>query len=60
MEPNKLARLSSLFEKAVADNAKSLEKRELDQLYSEYINDGRDNIKSNTDVGPSGKRPSNS
>jgi hypothetical protein len=43
MEPSKVVRLGCLFEKAVANNAKLLEKRELDKLYNEFINDGRDN-----------------
>ena len=47
MEPNKLVRLNCLFEKAVANNAKLLEKRELDELYNEFINDGRDSGISN-------------
>jgi hypothetical protein len=52
MEPNKLVRLNCLFEKAVANNAKLLEKRELDELYSEFINDGRDSSISNMVVFP--------
>jgi len=56
MEPHKLARLSCLFEKAVTNNAKLLEKRELDKLYDEFINDGRDNVKNNMVVFPTGKR----
>tara|TARA_R110000737_G_scaffold113384_1_gene146524 strand:- start:1264 stop:1446 length:183 start_codon:yes stop_codon:yes gene_type:complete len=58
METNKLARLSSLFEKAVANNAKLLEKRELDELYNEFINEGRDSLKSNMIMFPSQKRRS--
>tara|TARA_R110000787_G_scaffold105083_2_gene212508 strand:+ start:769 stop:951 length:183 start_codon:yes stop_codon:yes gene_type:complete len=58
MEPNKLARLSCLFEKAVANDAKLLEKRELDKLYNEFINDGRDNIKNSMVVFPTWKRRS--
>lgn len=46
MDANKLTRLNYLFEKAVNNNAKLLEKRELAELYSEYINEGRDHIKS--------------
>tara|TARA_R110000796_G_scaffold117874_2_gene231194 strand:- start:966 stop:1172 length:207 start_codon:yes stop_codon:yes gene_type:complete len=52
MEPNKLARLSCLFEKAVDNNAQFLEKRELDELYDEFINDGRDMMKSKMVVFP--------
>ncbi len=48
MEPSKLSRLNCLFEKAVANNAKLLEKRELNALYNEFINDGRDHKASNT------------
>lgn len=50
MEASKLVRLNCLFEKAVANNAKLLEKRELGKLYDEFINDGRDNKMSNTVV----------
>jgi len=42
MEQNKLTRLSVLFEKAVADKANIIEKRELTVLYQEYIDDGRE------------------
>ncbi|MBA6392091.1 hypothetical protein H4J38_15045 [Colwellia sp. BRX10-3] len=56
MESKKLARLNCLFEKAVENNAKLLEKRELDELYNEFINDGRDHNKSNTVVFPTGIR----
>ena len=42
MEQKKLTRLSELFEKAVADNANVIESRELNALYQEYINDGRE------------------
>ena len=58
MEPDKLARLNCLFEKAVANNAKYLEKRELDELYDEFISDGRDIVKNNTVVFPLEKRRS--
>jgi hypothetical protein len=47
MEPSKLVRLNCLFEKAVANNAQLLEKRELDELYDEFINDGRDKKSNN-------------
>ncbi|ASP48097.1 hypothetical protein [Cognaticolwellia beringensis] len=56
MEANKLARLSCLFEKAVANNAKLLEKHELDELYNEFINDGRDHIKNTVVAFPKGLR----
>lgn len=52
MDPSKLIRLSCLFEKAVANNAKLLEKRELDELYNEFINDGRDNKANNMVIFP--------
>lgn len=58
MEPDKLARLNCLFEKAVADNAKFIEKCELDKLYDEFISDGRDIVKNNTLVFPLEKRRS--
>jgi len=43
MEQKQLTRLSQLFEKAVADKANIIEKRELNVLYQEYINEGREN-----------------
>jgi hypothetical protein len=43
MEKIKLIRLSNLFEKMVSDNANNAEKRELSNLYQEYINFGREN-----------------
>lgn len=43
MERNKVSRLNRLFEKMMSDNANVLEKRELTNLYQEYINDGREN-----------------
>ena len=58
MEPSKLVRLNCLFEKAVANNVKLLEKRELDELYNEFINDGRDSESSNMVIFPSTKRRS--
>lgn len=42
MEQCKLIRLSTLFEKMVSNNADIKEKKELNNLYQEYINDGRD------------------
>jgi len=42
VEKIKLVRLSNLFEKMVADNANNAEKRELSNLYQEYINFGRE------------------
>jgi len=38
----KLVRLSNLFEKMVSDNANNAERRELSNLYQEYINFGRE------------------
>ena len=43
MENRKVSRLNVLFEKMVSNSANMVEKRELKQLYQEYINDGRDN-----------------
>ncbi|WP_170246320.1 hypothetical protein [Colwellia hornerae] len=42
MEQTKLNRLNDLFEKAVADKANIIERRELKVLYQEYIDDGRE------------------
>tara|TARA_R110001592_G_scaffold37251_32_gene124436 strand:- start:6596 stop:6814 length:219 start_codon:yes stop_codon:yes gene_type:complete len=42
MEQRKLIRLNDLFEKAVADKANVIERRELKVLYQEYIDDGRE------------------
>lgn len=42
MEQTRLNRLNSLFEKMVSNNANVVEKKELNNLYQEYINDGRD------------------
>ncbi|WP_157470925.1 hypothetical protein [Colwellia sp. PAMC 20917] len=42
MEQRKLNRLNDLFEKAVADKANLIERRELKVLYQEYIDDGRE------------------
>ena len=42
MERNKVSRLNRLFEKMMSDSANVVEKRELNNLYQEYINDGRD------------------
>ena len=44
MEQRKLTRLNDLFEKAVADKANVIERRELKVLYQEYIDDGREII----------------
>ena len=41
MEQKQLTRLSQLFEKAVADKANTIERRELNVLYQEYIDEGR-------------------
>jgi hypothetical protein len=43
MEQKELTRLSILFEKAVADKANIIEKKELNTLYQQYIDDGREN-----------------
>ena len=58
MEANKLARLNCLFEKAVTNNTKLLEKHELDELYNEFINEGREPIKSTIVAFPKGLRRS--
>lgn len=58
MNTNRLVRLNCLFEKALVNNMKLIEKRELAELYDEFINDGRDEFKSNTVVFPSGNRRS--
>jgi len=42
MEQVKVNRLNSLFEKMVANDVNVIEKKELNNLYQEYINDGRD------------------
>ena len=42
MEQRKLARLNDLFEKVVSDNANVIERKELNALYQEYIDDGRE------------------
>ena len=43
MEQRKVNRLNELFEKMVSDNANLIERKELNNLYQEYINDGREN-----------------
>lgn len=58
MNTNKLVRLNSLFEKALTNNVKLIEKRELADLYNEFINDGRNDFKPNTVAFPSGARRS--
>jgi len=58
MEVDKLARLNCLFEKALDNNTKLLEKRELDKLYNEYINEGRGHIKRNITIFPKETRRS--
>lgn len=42
MEPGKVNRLNTLFEKMVADNVNVIERKELAMLYQEFINDGRE------------------
>ena len=54
MDSYQMTRLSFLFEKAVANNLELLEIRELDELYSKFINDGREHINSNMIVFPAG------
>lgn len=56
MKPDKLARLNCLFEKALENKVKLLEKRELADLYNEFINHGRDNIEGNMVAFPLGVR----
>lgn len=51
MEQRKLVRLNYLFEKAVANNAKTAERNELEQLYQEFIDDGRETV-NNTVIFP--------
>jgi len=46
LEPKKTIRLNNLFEKVVSDKANIIERRELNALYQEYINDGRDGTRS--------------
>jgi len=46
MEEKKITRLNILFEKVVADKANLIERRELNVLYQEYINHGRDKVHS--------------
>lgn len=47
MEQNKINRLNSLFEKMVANNANIIERQELNNLYKEFIDDGRDKPRDN-------------
>jgi len=42
MENKKVSRLNTLFEKMVSNTANGIEKRELNYLYQEYIEDGRE------------------
>lgn len=58
MNTNKLVRLNCLFEKALVNNVKLIEKRELAELYNEFINDGRDDLRPNIVSFPSGDRRS--
>ena len=44
MKNSQVVKLNSLFEKMVSNSANALEERELNHLYKEYINDGRDSI----------------
>ncbi len=51
MEQRKVSRLNLLFEKMVANSANFSEKRELNMLYQEYIDEGRErSIVRNTKV----------
>jgi len=43
MEQRKVSRLNTLFEKMVSNSANVVERRELNSLYEEYIDDGREN-----------------
>ena len=42
MDQNRINRMNILFEKMVARTANTREKRELDSLYSEFFNEGRE------------------
>ena len=44
MDMDSVTRLNRLFEKVVSDCASMAEHMELNILYQEYINDGRDNL----------------
>jgi len=50
MEQKRLSRMNKLFEKAVDNNASTVEKQELIRLYNEFINDGRTSVKQNTNI----------
>ena len=41
-----MSRLNALFEKMVANRANIKEQRELSQLYTDFINEGRDGLNS--------------
>lgn len=60
MDQNKINRLNSLFEKMVANNANIIERRELNNLYQEFINDGRDKPRFNYSYNPINKVAINS
>ena len=45
MEQLKVKRLNDLFEKMMSNKASSGEQRELTQLYQEFIDDGRENLR---------------
>ena len=49
MDDVKLNRLNELFEKMVSQNANRAEESELKHLYSEFIENGRDAIRSHND-----------
>ena len=42
MEQRKVVQLNILFEKMVSNNANAIERNELNSLYQEFINDGRE------------------
>lgn len=42
--------MNKLFEKAVDNNASTVEKQELIRLYNEFINDGRTFAKQNSNI----------
>lgn len=42
MDKDKVERLNTLFEKVVAESANIIERKELDCLYKEFFEDGRE------------------
>lgn len=55
MEQTKVDRLNFLFEKMIANSANVIERRELNNLYQEYINDGRDKPQQSSSYRPMNK-----